>query len=60
MRMFGNAPYIESFRVFSSVSWEQWEDFIAPKYKAIILDAAQEQGIHSEPTYLDLYADEVA
>ena len=60
VKMFGDAPYIESFRVFSSVSWEQWEDFIAPKYKAIILDAAKEQGIQSEPTYLDLYADEVA
>ena len=59
VRMFGDAPYYSSFGSFSSVSWNQWEDFIAPQFRQIIMDAAQEQGIQSEPTYLDLYANEV-
>ena len=54
--IFGDAPYVSSFRSFSSVSWDQWEDFIAPQFRKIIMDAAEEQGIRIEPTYLDLYA----
>ena len=60
VRMFGNAPYIDSFRYMSPDGWDRWEDIIAPQFRQIIMDAAKEQGIQSEPTYLDLYSDEVA
>ena len=61
VRIFGNAPYIDSFVHMSPDRWDRWEDIIAPKYKAIILDAAKEQGIQSDskPSYLDLYSEEV-
>lgn len=56
VRIFGDAPYVDSYKYFSSVSWRQWEEMIEPKFRQIIMDAAEEQGIRIEPTYLDLYA----
>ena len=56
VRIFGDAPYVGGCKYFSSVGWRQWEELIEPQFRQIIVDAAKEQGILTEPTYLDLYA----
>lgn len=38
--------------------WDRIERRVAPTMRAIILDAAEEQGIKLEPTFLDLYEGE--
>lgn len=38
--------------------WDRIERRVAPTMRGIILDAAEEQGIKFEPTFLDLYEGE--
>lgn len=45
LAIFGDAPHRDSFRYFNAERWDRWEDFIAPQFRQIILDAAVEQGI---------------
>tara|TARA_B100000575_G_scaffold292409_2_gene300685 strand:- start:516 stop:860 length:345 start_codon:yes stop_codon:yes gene_type:complete len=45
VQIFGEAPTQSSFRYFTKVSWEQWEDRVEKILTPIILAAAKEQGV---------------